>query len=134
MEQVLSGLPLSIALVYIDDILVPEKTFDDHLYNLCMVFQRIRDAKLKLAFPKCTLLQPKVGYLGHVISGEGISTDPMEIQAISTWPSPTSVSQLRSFLGLCSYYRRFIPSFADVARSLHKLLEAGQPFDWTPEA
>ena len=92
MEQVLSGLPLSVALVYIDDILVPGKTFQDHLSNLCTVFQRIRDAKLKLAPPKCLLLQPKVGYIGHVISGEGILTDPKKIRAISTWPSPTSVS------------------------------------------
>ena len=99
-----------------------------------MVFQCITEAKLKLAPPKCILLQPKVGYLGHVIGGEGISTDPKKTQAINTWPSPTSVTQLRSFLRLCSYYRWFIPSFADVARPQHKLLEAGQPFDWTSEA
>jgi hypothetical protein len=123
-----------VALVYIDDILVPGKTFNDHLINLRTVFQRIREAKLKLAPPKYILLQPKVSYLGHVISGEGISTDPKKVQAISTWPSPISITQLRSFLGLCSYYRRFILSFADVARPLHKLLEAGQSFDWTSEA
>ena len=134
MEHVLSGLPLSVALVYIDDVLVPGRTFADHLSNLHTVFQRIRSANLKLAPHKCMLLQQKVGYLGHVISGEGISTDPRKIEAINTWPSPESVSQLRSFLGLCSYYRRFIPFFADIARPLHKMLEAGQPFNWTQEA
>ena len=105
MEQVLLGLPLSVALVYIDDILVPGKIFDDHLTNLCTVFQCIREARLKLAPPKCTLLEPKVDYLGHVISGQGISTDPKRIQAISTWPALISITQLRGFLELSSYYR-----------------------------
>ena len=74
MEQVLSRLPMSVALIYIDDILSPGNTFNDHLTDLCTVFKCIRGTKLKLAPPKCILLQPKVSYHGHVISGDGISS------------------------------------------------------------
>ena len=75
----------------------------------------------------------RVGYLGHILSESGISTDPRKIEAVSTWPPPSNLSELRSFLGLCSYYRRFIASFAEIAKPLHKLLEGGQTFQWTPE-
>ena len=133
MERVLKGLPWRVAMVYIDDILVSGGTFEEHLANLRMVFERLRTAKLKLSPGKCDLFQPRVGYLGHILSANGISTDPRKTEAVSTWPPPASLSELRSFLGLCSYYRRFIASFAAIAKPLHKLLEAGQAFEWTSE-
>ena len=133
MECVLSGLPPNVALVYIDDILVSGRTFQEHLNNLRNVFQRLHKANLKLSPNKCYLLQKQVKYLGHVVSAEGVSADPQKVEAILSWPVPSCTSETRSFLGLCSYYRKFVQSFADIAKPLHRLIEAGRQFEWTPE-
>ena len=134
MERVLAGLPWRVAMVYIDDILVSGGTFEEHLTNLRTVFERLRIAKLKLSPGKCNLFQPKVGYLGHILSAEGISTDPRKIEAVSTWSPHTNLSELWSFLGICSYYRTFITSFAEIAKPLHNLLENKRMFEWSHEA
>ena len=133
MEQVLTGLPMSVALVYLDDIIVPGCSFSHQIGNLRQVFERLRKAKLKLSPKKCVLFQREVKYLGHVVSGEGISPDPGKIDAVKSWPRPTSVTEVKSFLGLCSYYRRFVPSFADIAHPLHQCTTTS-PFFWKPEA
>ena len=132
MEQVLFGLPMSVALVYLDDILVPGRSFEAQLANLKLVFERLRKAKLKLSPKKCFLFRREVKYLGHVVNEEGISPDFSKIKAVTLWPTPTSATEVKSFLGLCSYYRRFVPSFADVARPLHRSAD-GSPFQWTQE-
>ncbi|KAI5754061.1 uncharacterized protein LOC108253714 [Diaphorina citri] len=82
---------------------------------------------------KCNLFCTEVQYLGHVVSTEGVSTDPKKIEAVKSWPIPKDKHEVRSFLGLVSYYRRFIKGFADIARSLHRLTEKGKPFLWTQE-
>ena len=133
MEQVLTGLPMSVALVYLDDIIVPGCSFSRQIGNLRQVFERLRKAKLKLSPKKCVLFQREVKYLGHVVSGEGISPDPGKIDAVKSWPRPTSVTEVKSFLGLCSYYQRFVPSFADIAHPLHQCTTTS-PFSWKPEA
>ena len=133
MDCVLAGLPPTTALVYIDDILVSGQTFKKQVDNLHQVFQRLREAQFKLSPSKCSLLQKKVKYLGHIISKEGIAPDPEKVEVVQSWPRPASVSEGRSFLGLCSYYRRFIPRFAHVAHPLHQLMEKGVTFHWTPE-
>ena len=92
MEQVLFGLPMSVALVYLDDIIVPGQSFSQHIANLRQVFERLRKAKLKLSPKKCILFQRKVQYLGHVVSEEGISPDPGKIEAVKTWPRPATCS------------------------------------------
>ena len=134
MERVLANLPLQTALVYLDDILIPGRMFSNHLSNLQEVFQRLRAAKLKLSPQKCTLLQREVKFLGHIIGSAGVSTDPEKTRAVETWPTPTNLSELWSFLGLCSYYRRFMKGFADIARPLHQLTGKGVPFEWSSEA
>ena len=85
MEQVLANLPLQKA--YLDDILIPGRTFGHNLANLCVVFQRLRAAKLKLSSQKCTLMQREVKFLGHVIGSAGVSTDPEKTTVVETWPT-----------------------------------------------
>ncbi len=125
MEQCLGDLNLTQCLVYLDDIIVFSSTFEEHLERLAAVFQRLQDYGLKLKPSKCQLFQAKVGYLGHVISSEGISTDPAKTEAIKTWPTPQNVADLRSFLGFAGYYRRFVKDFSKLAKPLHALTGGG---------
>ncbi len=118
-------------MIYLDD--VTGKTFDDMLTNLSTVLERFREAGLKLKPNKCHLFAEEVEFLGHLISSERIRTDPKKTEAIRTWPIPGCLRDVRSFLGLCSYYRRFIYRFAELAKPLHRLTEKDVKFDWTPD-
>ena len=120
-ELVLSGLTFDICLVYLDDILIFSKTFDEHCDRLAAIFDRLDRHTLKLKASKCHLFQRKVTFLGHVVSEKGIECDPDKINAIANWPRPTDVSEVRTFCGLASYYRSFVANFAHVARPLHEL-------------
>ena len=120
-------------LIYLDDIIVYSKTFEAHLENLKEVLERLKGANLKLHPTKCKLFAKQAPFLGHRFSEEGISTDPEKVKSIRDWPQPRNVKELRSFLGLASYYRKFCESFATICKPLHKLTEKNQPFDWTPE-
>lgn len=115
------GLTYDICLVYLDDIIVFSRDFGSHVQRLQEVFDRLRGANLKLHIKKCCLFQRRVSFLGHVLSEAGIEVQQDKVSAVRDWPTPRSLSELRSFLGLCSYYRRFIPGFADVATPLHAL-------------
>ncbi|VEN42942.1 unnamed protein product [Callosobruchus maculatus] len=130
METVLKGLSWETCLVYLDDIIVVEKSFDDHLKNLEQVFRRLRQSGLKLSPKKCHLFQKKVQYLGHVVSQEGIAVDPQKIEAVKGWPVPKNKHDVRSFLGLCTYYRRYVAGFATIAKPLTGLTEEGRRFQW----
>ena len=131
MEKVLAGLQWQICLVYIDDIIIYSQTLEEHLKDLQQIFSRLKQAKLKLKPKKCSLLREKVAFLGHVVSGKGIETDPDKIEAVKKWQQPTNLTELRSFIGFCSYYRRFIPEFAILAKPLIQLTEKGKSFEWT---
>ncbi|GBM96659.1 Retrovirus-related Pol polyprotein from transposon 17.6 [Araneus ventricosus] len=106
-ETVLRGLTSEACLVYLDDIIIVGRTFEEHLNNLSKVFQRLQKANPK----KCRFFQKEVAYLGHVISAEGVKTDPEKIKAIVDRPNPDKLHDLQSFLGLCTYYRRFGEKF-----------------------
>ena len=108
-------------LIYLDDVIVYGKTFEEMVHNLELVF----DIILKLKARKCTLFAKQVKYLGHVISETGVQTDAEKIESIKKWPEQVNKTQVWSFLGLCSYYRKFIANFAGVARPLHQLLSNG---------
>ena len=133
-ERILRGLQYKTCLVYLDDVIVHAQEFNQAVERLDEVFSRLKAAGLKLNPKKCHLLQKQVSYLGHVVSKDGITTDPEKIQAVSNWPRPVNVSQLRSFLGMCSYYRRFIAGYANIAKPLHVLTEKNRVFIWTEEA
>lgn len=133
MEKVLSGLPWEVCLLYLDDIIVHGREFGEAIKRLRTVLQRLRDAGLKLSPKKCILFQQFVPFLGHVASNHGVTRDPKKIEAVRTWPSPRTAKDVKSFLGLCSYYRRFVHGFADIARPLFRLTENQREFRWTGE-
>lgn len=120
-------------MAYLDDIVVIGNSFEDQVANLSKVFERINSANLKLNPKKCILFQKEVEFLGHVVNEDRVSTDPDKTQVIREWVVPKNVTEVRSFLGLCSYYRKFIRNFASVAKPLHKLTEKGRTFLWTEE-
>ena len=133
MDLLLAGIQWNSCLVYLDDIIVLGKTLDDHLKYLAQVFQRLREANLKLQIKKCNLCKQSVQFLGHVVSSEGIVADPAKIEKVVNWPVPTNKSEVQQFLGLVSYYRRFIRDCAHVAKPLYQLTERSKPFAWTVE-
>ena len=130
MQVVLRGSEGKFCFVYIDDILVCSKTFEEHLKHLEQVSERLNKAGLTLKPKKCCFLRKEVLYLGHVISGKGIAPDPAKTQKIHGYPVPTDLTKLRQFLGLASNYRRFIPGFAKVAHPLYQLMKKGVSFEW----
>ena len=112
---------LQILLVYLDDIIVYSSSIADHLKRLERVFQKLKEHGLKVEAEKCQFFQRRVKYLGHVVSAEGVGTDPAKTEAVASWPTPKTLKDLRSFLGFASYYRRFVPGFAQTAAPLHQL-------------
>ena len=98
---------------YIDDILIMGKTFEEHLEDLRKVLERLRKANLRLKAQKCKFMRDKVGYLGHVVSKEGIEADPAKVSAVRDFPTPTDLKSLRSFLGLAAYSFLYFPLLQD---------------------
>ena len=133
MDLVLCGLTYESCLVYLDDIIVFSRNFDSHVTRLREVFERLRAAGLKLHPNKCFLFQRRVAFLGHVLSEDGIEVQAEKVETVCNWPTPQRLTDLRSFLGLCSYYRRFIPGFADIAAPLHALQRKNVRFEWTEQ-
>ena len=133
METVLRGLQWEECLVYIDDIIVFGTSVGNCLSRLTKVFDRLNHAGLKLRPDKCSFFQKEVLFLGHVVTPDGVKTDPAKVEAIRDWPIPVNIKQVRSFLGLCSYYRRFVKDFSKIASPLHKLTEKGVQFSWSED-
>ena len=133
MDTVLMGLNFDICLAYLDDIIVFSHDLASHMQRLEILFQRLREANLKLKPSKCCILQKRVTFLGFTVSGDGVSTDPSKIAAVRDWPTPTNLRQCRAFVGLCQYYRRFVPNFSAIAAPLHALTKKGTPFVWSAE-
>jgi hypothetical protein len=131
MDKVLQGLHWEVCLLYIDDVLIMAKTWEELLQRQNIVFQRLRVSNLKLKPSKCKFGLTSVPFLGHIVSRNGIEADPEKLRAIRDIPSPTTQKQVRSFLGLASYYRKFVPTFANIAKPLHILTKKDETFSWT---
>ncbi|XP_075499247.1 uncharacterized protein LOC142537633 [Primulina tabacum] len=123
----------SFVIIFIDDILIYSKTQELHAEHLRTVLQLLREKQLYAKLKKCEFRLEQVSFLGHIVSKDGIALDPMKIEAIKQWPIHTTVSEVRSFLGLAGYYRRFIANFSKIALSLTNLTRKAVKFEWTSE-
>ena len=119
--------------VFIDDILVYSKNEEDHKEHLRLVLEKLREHQLYAKFSKCEFWLKEVGFLGHVISGEGIVVDPIKVASVTKWVALASVGEIRSFLGLAGYYPRFIENFSRIAKPMTELLKKDTKFKWTEE-
>jgi len=117
--------------VFIDDILIYFKSREEHADHLRTVLNPLAEHKLYVKFKKCNFWMEKVHFLGHVVSREGISVDPVKVTAVVDWPRPTNISEVRSFLGMAGYYHCFVKDFSKIASPLTQLLRKNHKFDWT---
>ena len=135
MQRVLMGLNQSsgqqFVAVYIDDILIFSRTLEEHLLHIESVLRKVRESGLKLNPSKCAFIRTEVEYLGHIITTSGLKVNPNKVLAVQKFPIPTSVHQVCQFLGLVSYYRRFIAGFADIAYPFHTLTKKDVSFVWS---
>ena len=120
--------------VYIDDVTIYTKTFEEHLEVLQEVLLRIKKHGMFLKPKKCTIATHELHMLGHIISRNGIKTDPAKISAVSKYPNPTSKTEVRAFMGLAGYYRHFIANCSIIAEPINATLKKDLPFKWTDEA
>ena len=133
MDSLLGDMLWKTVMVYLDDIIAFTETWEEHLTILDEVFTRLRAAGLKASPSKCELGMEQLLYLGHIVTREGILPDPQNVQAILDAKAPTDVSQLRSFLGMCTYYDEFVKGYANYAQPLFKLTRKSSEFIWTQE-
>ena len=131
MDFLLIGLQWQICLCHLEDIIIYSCTFSDHLSNLRTVLERLRAAGLKVRLQKFTFCCSAVPYLGHIISKEGIKADPAKVAVVCNYLVPTTVKEVRQFIGFASYYRQFIRNFASIVAPLHKLTHKYSRFVWS---
>lgn len=133
MDNVLRGLQNEFCLVYLDDIIIMSASLQEHIVHLTKVFQRLRDTKFKIQLDKSEFLKKEVAYLGHIVTSEGVKPNPDKILAIKKYPIPKTTKQIKSFLGLLGYYRKFIKDFARLTKPLTSCLKKNSKIEHTPQ-
>ena len=128
MDIVLKKLVGFYCYVYLDDVVMFSQTAQEHAQRLENVLHRFDKANLQLNTSKCVIAQPQVNYLGYVLSEKGVSASPDKVKAVRDYPTPKSVKDVRSFLGLASFYRRLVQDFATIAKPLTELTKKDRPF------
>jgi hypothetical protein len=131
MNNIFAPLLRKSVLVFMDDILVFSKTLEDHEKHLAEVLQILASNHMFIKRSKCSFAQPQLEYLGHIIGAQGVATDPTKVKVVQEWPIPSTVKQVRSFLGLAGYYKKFIRQYGVISRPLSNLLKKGTQFLWT---
>ena len=131
MELALKGLQWVTCLIYIDDIIVYGRGFDEHMRRVEEVLERLKAAGLKLKPDKCNMLQSEVVFLGHVVSAEGTRPNPTNINTILEWPKPKTAKQIKQLVAMGSYYRRYVKNFASLVRPMVELTKKGKKFIWS---
>ena len=124
---------IDFAMGYLDDIIIFSRSEEEHLDHIEQVFKRLEEAGLKLSLEKCSFFKKHIQYLGHLLSEEGIQPLPEKLESIAKMPRPKNQKEVKQFLGLIGYYRKFVPRFADISRVLNKLTRKDEDFEWTPE-
>jgi deoxyuridine 5'-triphosphate nucleotidohydrolase len=130
MNRVFTKINGDFVVVYLDDLNIFSRNFNEHLVHLREVFERLRNAGLKLKRKKCYFFKKELAFLGHIISEKGIHPDPDKITAVNNQPPPTNLRELRQFLGLASYYRKFVEGFAKIAAPLNQLMKKEISYEW----
>ena len=130
LTKVLSDMLFTSAIVYLDDILLISRDFTEHYKHIELLFQKFRDANLRMNGKKCSFAKDEVKYIGHILSKDGIRIDPSKTDVISSWPRPKTYKHIRSFLGITNYYRKFIERYSQRSAPLRNLLSKDVPFKW----
>jgi len=133
MNRVFSSFLDKFVVIFIDNILIYSKDEEEHAEHLRIVLQTFRREKLYAKLSKCEFWLKSVAFLGHIVSGEGITVDPSKVQTVKDWPIPKSATEIRSFLGLAGYYQRFVQDFSRITGPLTKFTQKGVKYVWTAE-
>ena len=131
MDTALRGLINKHCFVYLDDIIIFGQSIEENNSNLAIILQRLRELGLKIQPDKCEFLKPELGYLGHIVTAEGVKPNPQKLEAVSNFKQPRNPTDIKSFLGLAGYYRKFIRNFSKIAKPLTELTKKETPFHWT---
>ena len=133
MELIFAGLLYEIALVYLDNVIVFGRNFEEHLKRLELVFQRLSENGVKIKGSNCNFFQKRVSFLGHIISESGVEVDPEKVRAVEKMKEPSSMKDVRAFLGLVGYYRKLTLGFGKTAEHLYRSLNKSNKFEWSTE-